>query len=153
MFRCSQPVFAPYPVNDRNLLKGLMLVALALIFGLGAFRYAIGHFERPGPGFFPLMVSSILFVLGAGMVVRSRFIDRIPMVFNVKNLGIILASLAAFAALSHYVNMLAGIIALVFVSTLAGTNYSIRRNSLIAAFLIAVAFIFQKGLGLQLPLF
>ena len=129
-----------------------MLVALALIFGVGSLRYAAGSFERPGPGFFPLMVSSILFVLGAGMMVRSRFIERVPMLFNLKNLVIILGSLAAFAALSAYVNMMAGIIALVFVSTLAGTSYSIRRNALIAAFLIAVAFIFQKGLGLQLPL-
>ena len=129
-----------------------MLVALALIFGLGSFRYATGSFERPGPGFFPLMVSLILFLLGASMVVRSRFSERVPMVFNVKNLVIILASLAAFAALSAYVNMLAGIIALVFVSTLAGTSYSIKRNAIIAAVLIAIAFIFQKGLGLQLPL-
>ncbi len=141
-----------YTVNDRNLLKGLMLVALALIFGLGAFRYAVGSFERPGPGFFPLMVSSILFVLGAGMMVRSRFIERVPMYFNLKNLVIILGSLAAFAVLSAYVNMLAGIIGLVFVSTLAGTSYSFKRNAIIAAVLIAIAFIFQKGLGLQLPL-
>ena len=139
-------------MNDRNLLKGLMLVALALIFGLGAFRYAIGHLERPGPGFFPLMVSSILFLLGASMIIRSRFTERIPMTFNVKNLFIILGALAAFAALSAYVNMLAGIIALVFTSTLAGNSYSVRRNAIIAAVLIAIAFVFQKGLGLQLPL-
>ena len=129
-----------------------MLVALALVFGVGSLRYASGSFERPGPGFFPLMVSSLLFLLGAFMVVRSRFTERVPMYFNLKNLLIILASLAAFAVLSAYVNMLAGIIALVFLSTFAGTGYSVRRNAIIAAVLIGIAFIFQKGLGLQLPL-
>ena len=48
--------------------------------------------------------------------------------------------------------MLAGIIAMVFLSTFAGTGYSVRRNAIIAAVLIGIAFIFQKGLGLQLPL-
>ena len=142
------------PVNDRNLLKGLLLALLALVFGVGALRYyAIGSFERPGPGFFPLMVSGLLFVLGAGMVARSRLIERVPMYFNLKNLLIILGSLAAFAALSAYVNMLAGIVALVFLSTVAGTSYSIRRNAMIAAVLVGIAFVFQKGLGLQLPLY
>ncbi len=140
-------------MNDRNLLKGLFLIAIALVFGLGALRYPSGHLERPGPGFFPLMVSAILGTLGAFMVMRSRFSERKPMYFNVKNISIILASLAGFAFLTEAVNMIAGIIVLVFVSTFAGTSYSIRRNIAIAAVLIGIAFIFQKGLGLQLPLY
>jgi len=140
-------------MNDRNLLKGIFLVAISLVFGIGALKYNIGKVERAGPGFFPLMVSAILFVLGALMMIRSRFTDKIPFTFNVKNIVIILASLAAFAILSEYINMLTGIVALVFVSTLAGTSYSIKRNAMIAAVLIAIAFVFQKGLGLQLPLY
>jgi hypothetical protein len=140
-------------MNDRNLLKGLFLAAVALVFGLGALRYNIGHVERAGPGFFPLMVSSFLFLLGAGMVVRSRFMERVPMYFNLRNIMIIMASLAGFALLSHFVNMIAGIVFLVFASTSAGTSYSVRRNAIISAVLVGVAFVFQKGLGLQLPLF
>jgi hypothetical protein len=139
-------------MNDRNLLKGLFLAAVALVFGLGAFRYNIGHVERAGPGFFPLMVSSFLFLLGAGIMVRSRFTERVPMYFNVRNIVIILGSLAGFAALSYYADMIAGIVFLVFCSTLAGTSYSIRRNIMISLVLIGIAFVFQKGLGLQLPL-
>jgi len=139
-------------MNDRNLLKGLFLVAVALIFGLGALRYNVGHVERAGPGFFPLMVSSFLFLLGAGIMVRSRFTERVPMYFNVKNIVIIMGSLAGFAALSYYADMIAGIVFLVFCSTLAGTSYSIRRNVMISLVLIGIAFAFQKGLGLQLPL-
>jgi hypothetical protein len=140
-------------MNDRNLLKGLFLAAVALVFGVGALRYNVGHLERAGPGFFPLMVSSFLFLLGAGMVLRSRFMERVPMYFNGKNIAIIMASLAGFALLSHYVNMIAGIVFLVFASTLAGTSYSVRRNAMISAGLVGIAFVFQKGLGLQLPLY
>lgn len=140
-------------MNDRNLLKGLFLAAVALVFGLGALRYNVGHVERAGPGFFPLMVSSFLFLLGAGMVVRSRFMERVPMYFNLKNIVIIMASLGGFALLSYYADMIAGIVFLVFTSTLAGTSYSIRRNAMISAVLVGIAFVFQKGLGLQLPLY
>ncbi len=140
-------------MNDRNLVKGLFLIAIALTFGVGAFRYDIGHVARAGPGFFPLIVSSVLFLLGAAMVVRSRFMERVPIYFNARNIAIIMASLAGFALLSQYVNMISGIVFLVFVSTLAGTSYSVRRNAIITAVLVAIAFVFQLGLGLQLPLY
>jgi hypothetical protein len=140
-------------MNDRNLLKGLFLCAIALIFGLGALRYPIGHVERAGPGFFPLMVSSLLFLLGAAMVFRSRFMERAPMYFNARNIALIMASLAGFALLSEYVNMIVGIVFLVFCSAFAGVSYSIRRNLYVSGTLILIAFVFQKGLGLQLPLY
>jgi hypothetical protein len=140
-------------MNDRNLVKGLFLIAIALIFGVGSFNYSIGRTARAGPGFFPLLVSSALFVLGAAMVVRSRFMERAPIYFNTKNIAIIMASLAGFALLSRYVNMISGIVFLVFCSTLAGTSYSIRRNAMVAAVLIAIAVVFREGLGLQLPLY
>jgi hypothetical protein len=140
-------------LKDKNLLKGIFLMAIALAFGLGALKYPVGKLERAGPGFFPMMVSGILFVLGAGMVLRSRFAERKPMEFSVKNLGIIIVSLVGFAVLSRYLNMIVGITFLVFVSTMAGTSYSWTRNAMVAAVLIGIAFIFQKGLGLQLPLY
>jgi hypothetical protein len=65
---------------------------------------------------------------------------------------IIMGSLIGFSLLSH-INMISGIVWLVFFSTLAGRNYSIKRNAMVAAALIAIAFIFQRGLGLQLPLY
>ena len=140
-------------MNDRNLLKGAFLVAIALVFGLGALRYPLGHVERAGAGFFPFMVSCILFVLGAAMIVRSRFMVRAPMEFNPKNIAIVLGSLAGFAAMSHFVNMIAGIVFLVFASAFAGTSYSVRRNVSVSAVLVAIAFAFQKGLGLTLRLY
>jgi hypothetical protein len=49
--------------------------------------------------------------------------------------------------------MIAGIVFLVFVAAAAGTSYSVMRNIKIAGGLIAIALLFQKGLGLQLPLY
>ncbi len=44
-------------MNDRNLVRGVFLLAIALAFGLGSLRYQIGSLSRPGPGLFPLLVS------------------------------------------------------------------------------------------------
>jgi hypothetical protein len=140
-------------MKDRNLLKGIFLIAISLAFGLGALRYSIGSVERAGPGLFPLLVSSLLFLLGLAIVVRSRFGKRAPIDFNLKNIAVIMASLAGFALLSQYVNMIVGIVFLVFCATVAGTNYSVVRNIKVAAVLIAIGFAFQKLLGLQLPLY
>lgn len=138
---------------DRNLARGLFLMAIALAFGVPAARYPLGDFSRAGPGLFPLLVSSMLFLVGAATVVRSRFSEREPLRISLRNIAIIVGSLAGFALLSHFINMIVGIVFLVFCSTLAGTNYSVSRNAKVAAGLVLVAFGFQKLLGLNLPLY
>jgi hypothetical protein len=140
-------------MNNRNLIKGLFLIAISLAFGLGSFRYPMGAFARAGPGLFPLLVSSLLLLLGVVIVARSFIGERAGIQFNIKNIALIIASLCGFAVVSQYVNMIAGIIFLVFCATVAGTDYSVVRNLKIVGFLIAVALIFQKLLGLQLPLY
>ncbi len=139
---------------DRNLARGIFLVAIALLFGVtAAVNYPIGDFARAGPGLFPVLISALLFLVGAATIVRSRFTDKVPLTFSIRNIGLILGSLCAFAIVSEFVNMTAGIIVMVFLATLAGSNYSVVRNIKIAAALVAVAFVFAKFLGLNLPLY
>jgi hypothetical protein len=140
-------------MNNRNLVRGLFLMAISLAFGLQALSYPIGQFSHAGPGLFPLLVSSLLFLIGLITALRSRFEQRVPMNFNAKNIALILASLCGFAVVSQYLNMIAGIVFMVFCSAFAGTSYSVARNLKISAGLIAVAFAFHKLLGLNLPLY
>jgi len=140
-------------MNDRNLVRGLFLIAIALAFGLASLRYPIGQFSRAGPGLFPLLVSSLLFLIGLTTVVRSHFVERVQLNFNVKNIALILSSLGGFALISEHLNMIAGIVFMVFCASFAGTSYSVVRNLKVSAGLIAVAFAFQKLLGLNLPLY
>src|SRR5215213_4958876 len=116
-------------MNDRNLVRGLFLMAISLAFGLPALGYPIGDFSRAGPGLFPLMMSSLLMVIAIATIVRSRFVEHVPLGFNPKNISIILGSLCGFALVSHFVNMIAGIVLMVFIASFAGTaKYSIKRN-------------------------
>ena len=141
-------------MNDRNLVRGLFLMAISLAFGLESLSYPIGQFSSAGPGLFPLLVSSLLFLIGVITVVRSRFDERVHLNFNLKNIAIILGSLCGFAILSEHLNMIAGIVFMVFCASIAGTSsYSVMRNLKVAAGLVAVALAFQKLLGFNLPLY
>jgi len=128
-------------------------MAISLAFGLESLRYPIGQFSRAGPGLFPLLVSCLLFLIGLITVVRSRFVERVHLDFNWKNIALILLSLAGFAVISEHLNMIAGIVFMVFCASFAGSSYSVVRNLKISAGLIAVAYAFQKLLGLNLPLY
>lgn len=140
-------------MNDQNLVRGLFLAAISLIFGIGSLSYGFGSFSRAGPGLFPLMVSGMLFLVALITIVRSRFVERVPLNITLRNIGLLLAALCGFALVSKFVNMTLGIAVMVFIASVAGSaTYSVMRNLKISAGLIAVAFAFQQLLGLNLPL-
>ena len=138
---------------NRVLVRGLVLMGIALLFGLNSFRYQLGDLSRAGPGLFPLIVSSILFLIGAITVLTTRFMPREKLDYSVRNITIILLSFVGFALISQFINMLVAIVFLAFFSTLAGTSYSLMRNLKIAIGLVIVAFAFRDLLGLNLPLY
>ena len=140
-------------MTDRNRLKGFLLIAIALAFGLTSLNYPMGQFARAGPGLFPLTVSILLALAGTAIVVRSYFTEGHRLEFNARNIAIIMASLIGFAIVSEHLKMIAGVTFLVFCASLAASSYSWQRNLKITAGLLAVAFAFYKFLGLQLPLY
>jgi hypothetical protein len=139
---------------DRTLARGLFLAAIAAFFGIGASRYNIGTLGRAGPGLFPLIVSGLLGLVALATLVRSRFVAREPLDFNVRNIALLLTALSAFALTSKFLNMTAGIVVMVFIAGVAGkASYSVARNIKISLGLLAVALAFHKLLGLNLNLY
>ena len=140
-------------MSNRNFVRGLLLMAVALLFGGIALTYPLGQLSRAGPGFVPFAVSSLLFLVGAITLVRSHFVAPVPLNYNVKSMVLVLLGLGGFALISQHINMIVAIVFLVFCTTFAGTSYSVIRNIKISLGLIAVAFGFKHLLGLQLPLY
>ncbi|MDM0011660.1 tripartite tricarboxylate transporter TctB family protein [Variovorax sp. J22P168] len=138
---------------NRNLVRGFFLVAISLAFGLTALRYPIGDFSRAGPGLFPALISGFLLIIGVSTVIRSFYVERVRLDINLRNIAIILGSLCGLALISTYLNMVLGIVFMVFFSTLAGSSYSWWRNVKICAGLLLMALALQKLLGLNLPLY
>ena len=141
-------------MNNQNVVRGLFLAAFSMLFGINAFSYNVGTFSRAGPGMFPALVSGLLLLIALITLVQARSAPAVPLDFNLKNIALLLSALCAFALVSKLLDMALGIAALVFIAGVAGqAKYSVLRNAKIAACLIAVAFGFQKLLGLNLPLF
>ncbi len=137
---------------NQNYARGFFLAAVALFFAANAVRYPIGDFAHAGPGLFPLVICAPLLALAAAMIVQARLKEPAPIDFSPRNIALIMASLVAFVVASEYINVIAGIVALVFIAGLAATTYSWTRNLKIALGLIVVAFLFQRFLGLNLRL-
>jgi hypothetical protein len=137
---------------NQNIFRGALLAIIAIGFGVGALRLPIGQFSRPGPGLFPLLVSSLLLVSALLMLMQAFLTAPEPLYFHAKNIAVVLLGLAGFALLSALLSMILGIVWLVFVSSLAGTSYSWKRNLKISIALVAIAFGFQELLGLNLRL-
>lgn len=140
-------------MNNRNLIRGFVLIALALGFGLPSIGYSLGKLSHAGPGLFPFIVSCMLFVIGVITVVRSRLVAPVALDMQYRNIAIILGSLCGFALLSHFINMIVGIVFMVFTAGLASSSYSAVRNLKIVAVLVGIALMFQKLLGVNLPLY
>ena len=140
-------------MNDQNLWRGLFISAVAVAFGTAAARYPLGDLAHVGPGLFPLMVSGLLLLVGVTMMARCLFVEKQPIDFSLRNVAIILTSLCGFAFVSQAVNMIAGIVFLVFFSGIAASSYSWKRNIKISVVLILIAFAFRNFLGLNLPLY
>jgi Tripartite tricarboxylate transporter TctB family len=139
-------------LSNQRVCKGLALIAVALFFGVQSASYHLGTFARAGTGMFPLMVSVIVGLIGLVMLVQAHFEASAPMTFNFRNTALVMASLIGFVVLAEHLNATAAIVFLVFVSTLAGSDYSVLRNVKISAVLVAIAWGFHHFLGLNLSM-
>ncbi len=139
-------------MQNQKVLRGFALIAVAMFFGLQAATYRLGTLSKAGAGLFPLLVSGMVGLIGLTMLVQARFEDAEPMTFNVKNIALIMVSLIGFVLTAQYLTMWLAIPYLVFVATLAGTDYSWVRNLKICTALLVMALGFQHFLGLNLHL-
>jgi len=138
---------------DRDLAKGLSLLAIALFFGLQARFYPLGTLGRAGPGMFPLVISALLFLVGFAIVVRTRIIKGDGLAFKAKNIALVAAGLLSFVLLSEHLNMLVGLVVMVLMTSYAASDFKLSRALALSAVLASVALAMRLGLGVQLPLY
>ena len=61
--------------SERDFWSGLMFTVVGIVFAVGATNYSMGSSARPGPGYFPLLLSVILAILGAVVLFKSLTIE------------------------------------------------------------------------------
>jgi putative tricarboxylic transport membrane protein len=131
------------------LFLGISLAAIAII----GSNYPLGNASRMGPGFFPLIVSSILGVLGAILIVRSFFIETETVgVVNLKPLLLVLAGTLFFGLAIEDLGLAVAGVVLVFAARLAGDEFKFLEVTILAVTLVAASILlFAYALGLSLP--
>ena len=148
--------------SQKSFVSGIMFSCIGAAFALGATNYNVGGAARMGPGYFPLIIGTLLTVLGL-VVVASAFtvktVDGEP-VGKVawKPLGFIIGANVLFGILLAglrsiglpAMGLIIAIYALVVVACMAGTNFSMKLSLILATVLAIGSYLtFIVGLSLQ----
>ena len=143
--------------SQRDFLAGLFFVGLAIFGMYYSEQYDMGSAARMGPGYFPMMLSIGLGLLGTIIVVSSFIaaekgddgkLDK----FHWKPLSIILGSIVLFGLLLKPLGLILSLVALVFFSSFGSTEKKYKEVLISCVVLSIFAWtIFIYGLGLVIP--
>jgi hypothetical protein len=145
-------VFARNSLKD--LLAGLIFMGFGLAFGYASLNYSIGTALRMGPGYFPLLLSGLMVLLGIVITVQSFFVgaDETPL-GRVPWLGLVLiiGALVFFGLTVRGLGLAPALFVTTFLSAYASERTGILEALALAAGLVAVSMvIFVWALGLPL---
>jgi hypothetical protein len=137
-----------------ELVSGLLFVALggfALVYG---WRYATGTAARMGAGYFPLLISSGLTLVGIVLIARSLVMAGDPVgVIGWRQLVLVLAGVLGFGLLVDRAGLLAAGIVLIVAARVADREFGLLETALLAIGLtLGAAILFLYGLGLPIKL-
>lgn len=142
--------------HQRDFVAGLFFLSLAIAGGVLSTKYKMGTSAQMGPGYFPLLLSAGLGLLGAAILIKSFFptredgsIDN----FHLKPLLIVFGAIALFGLVLEPLGLVLSTVLLVAISSLASPEKKLVKEIAIACvFLAAFSWtVFIKGLGLLIP--
>jgi len=142
-----------------DLVAGLATIAVGALALWVASDYPFGKVNRMGPGYFPVVLSTILCALGAGMLVQGfrAGIAEAGEKFSgarVRSLIFVTASLIAFALVLQSAGLVLAIMVAVLLAVAAEDGFSLVRSLVLGIGLSAFcALVFVVGLGVPLQLF
>jgi hypothetical protein len=144
----------PRAISDRDTLAGVVIAALGAVLFVLSNRFSIGGLNNPGPGFFPLVVSVLLFAIGAVITVRG-WLTRSQHGIPTLRLRSLLAAvaLASFGGLVDQLGLVLAGAALLVVAALAGHKPRPLETVALVLVLVPVSVaIFVFALGQRMPL-
>lgn len=142
--------------HQRDFVAGLFFLSLAIAGGLLSTRYRMGTSAQMGPGYFPLLLSTGLGLLGAAILIKSFLptqedgtIDK----FYFKPLLIVIGAITLFGFALEPLGLVLSTVLLVTISSLGSPEKKIAKEIAIASVFLATFSwaVFIKGLGLLIP--
>jgi len=143
--------------SQRDFVSGLMFVVVGVIFAVGATNYSMGSSAKPGAGYFPLILSVLMAILGAIVLFKSLTIeteggDPIGHIAW-RPLIVIVVAIAVFGATITWLGLILAVPILILISSLAGDEFKwlgVVINSVVLTLFSWL--IFVVGLKLTIPL-
>jgi hypothetical protein len=138
----------------RDVWAGLLLIAIGATALLIARNYPFGTSLRMGPGYFPVMLGALLIAFGLAILAAGlRGIHRIEGSWSLRALVLLPLALAAFGVLMAHAGFVPAMLALIFTSALASSEFNFVEVLLFSLALTALCVaVFIWGLGLPFPL-
>jgi hypothetical protein len=142
-------------INLRDLLAGLIFIAIGAFFAIGAGELEIGTALRMGPGYFPLVLACVLMALGliiAGrsLVAGNALVGALPW----RGMALILSAPAVFGLTVRGLGLVPALVVAVLIATFASQRANLLFASLLTLGLtLFCVLVFSYGLGLPLRLF
>jgi hypothetical protein len=140
--------------SPRDFWSGLIFIAIAAGFIIGAQRYGMGDMHLMGPGLFATLVGLLLAALGAVIALRALAIDGPPVPrFYLRPIAVSLIAIALFGLTLRHLGLVAAVAVVVLIGALASRESRPLEVAglvvLLAVFSVAV---FVWMLGLPIPL-
>jgi uncharacterized membrane protein len=141
----------------RDFCSGLMFVATGIGFAIGATNYSMGSSARPGPGYFPLILSVLLAILGCFVLFKALTIetdDGEPIgAIAWRPLLVIVVSIAVFGVALPRLGLVLTVPLLIVMVSFAGDEFKWTGVILNSVILTAFSwFVFVWGLKLTIPM-
>lgn len=136
-----------------DFLTGLLFCSLGAVAIIIGADYPIGTAARMGAGYFPLMISCGLILLGAVLLIRSFLTETEEVgAIDLRPMLLLIASIFLFGALIEDWGFPVAGLAVVIGARIAGGEYRPLETGLLAVGLVGFCYLlFSYGLGLHLP--
>ena len=140
--------------SPKDLLAGLLFIALGIAAIAIAANYTLGTAARMGPGYFPRILGILLIALGAILALRSARLDGNPLPgWKWRPVLVVLGSVVIFGLIVNRVGVVVSTILLIVMSSAASHEFRPREAVVSGILLAALAVgVFLIGLKLQLPI-
>lgn len=143
--------------SQRDFWSGLMFIVVGVVFAVGATNYSMGSSARPGPGYFPLILSVLMAILGGFVLFKSLTIeveggDPIGHIAW-RPLLVIVAAIAVFGLALPRLGLVITVPILILMTSLAGDEFKWKGVVATAVVLTVGSWaIFVLGLKLVIPM-
>ena len=146
-------------LKNKDLLSGLMFIAIGVVFVVGAYNYQMGTAARMGPGYFPRILGAIMAVLGViiagiGLKNQAKMATEAGIGWTWKPMLIVTVAVVLFGATLQPLGMIIAISLLTFISGMAAHDKNYRELAIVTVIMcLLCAGVFVWGLKLQMKLF